>query len=152
MYNVSLLIASEVLFSTNTGHLTQSWLAGKDWGQEEKGVGDRGWDGWMSSLTQWTWVWVNSRKWWKTGTPGVLQSVGSQRVGHDLATEQQQSFLIALKVIFSTKWMRYLGKKKVKGKKRLLISVLFTLRNHNLCYHPTWQPPATYGHLLFNYH
>ena len=52
------------------------------------GEGDnRGWDGWMASLTQWTWVWVNSRGWWWTGRPGVLQSMGSQRVGHDWMTE-----------------------------------------------------------------
>ena len=48
---------------------------------------DRGWDGWMASLTQWTWVWVNSGSWWWTGRPGVLQSMGSQRVGHDWVTE-----------------------------------------------------------------
>ena len=48
---------------------------------------DRGWDGWMASPTQWTWVWVNSRSWWWTGRPGVLQFMGSQRVGHDWATE-----------------------------------------------------------------
>ena len=48
---------------------------------------DRGWDGWMASLTQWTWVWVNSGSWWWTGKPGVLQSMGSQRVGHDWAAE-----------------------------------------------------------------
>ena len=50
------------------------------------GEGDnRGWDGWMASPTQWTWVWVNSRSWWWTGRPGVLQFMGSQRVGHDWA-------------------------------------------------------------------
>ena len=48
---------------------------------------DRGWDGWMASLTRRTWVWVNSRSWWWTGRPGVLQFMGSQRVGHDWATE-----------------------------------------------------------------
>ena len=48
---------------------------------------DRGWDGWMASPTQWTWVWASSRSWWWTGRPGVLQSMGSQRVGHDWATE-----------------------------------------------------------------
>ena len=48
---------------------------------------DRGWDGWMASLTGWTWVWVNSRSWWWTGRPGVLWFMGSQRVGHDWATE-----------------------------------------------------------------
>ena len=48
---------------------------------------DRGWDGWMASPTQWTWVWVNSRSWWWTGRPGVLRFMGSQRVGHDWATE-----------------------------------------------------------------
>ena len=45
------------------------------------------WDGWMASLTQWTWVWVNSRSWWRTGSPGVLRFMGSQRVRHDWATE-----------------------------------------------------------------
>ena len=47
---------------------------------------DRGWNGWMTSPTQWTWVWANSRRWWRTGKPGVLQSVGSQRVGPDWET------------------------------------------------------------------
>ena len=48
---------------------------------------DRGWDGWMASPTRWTWVWTSSRSWWWTEKPGVLQSIGSQRVGHDWATE-----------------------------------------------------------------
>ena len=50
----------------------------------------RGWQrmiGWMASLTRWTWVWVNSGSWWWTGRPGVLQFMGSQRVGHDWLTE-----------------------------------------------------------------
>ena len=69
----------------------KSWLIGKDsdagrkWGQEEKGM--TGWDGWMASLTLWIWVWVNSGSWWWTGRPGVLRFMGSQRVGHDWATE-----------------------------------------------------------------
>ena len=48
---------------------------------------DREWDGWMASLTQWMWVWVNSGSWWWTGRPGVLRFMGSQRVGHDWATD-----------------------------------------------------------------
>ena len=49
---------------------------------------DRGWDGWMASPTQWTWVWVNSRSWWcVTERPGVLQFMGLQRVGHNWVTE-----------------------------------------------------------------
>ena len=69
----------------------KSWLTGKDpdaekdWGQEEKGM--TGWDGWMASPTQWTWVWASSRSWWWTGKPGVLQSMGLQRVRHDWVTE-----------------------------------------------------------------
>ena len=52
------------------------------------GEGDnRGWDGWMASPTQWMWVWVNSRRWWWTGRPGMLRFMGSQRVGHDWETE-----------------------------------------------------------------
>ena len=56
--------------------------------------GDRGWDGWMASLTQCTWVWASSRRWWRAGKPGVLQSMGSQRVGHNWATEKQQRLLL----------------------------------------------------------
>jgi len=53
-----------------------------------EGEGDnRGLDGWMASLTWWAWVWVNSGSWWWTGRPGVLQVMGSQRVGYDWATE-----------------------------------------------------------------
>ena len=56
------------------------------------GEGDnRGWDGWMVSPTQWTWVWVNSESWWWTGRPGVPWFIGLQRVGHDWATELNRS-------------------------------------------------------------
>ena len=48
---------------------------------------NRGWEGWMASLTQWRWVWVDSGSWWWTGRPGVLWSMSSQRVGHNWATE-----------------------------------------------------------------
>ena len=52
------------------------------------GEGDnRGWDGWMASPTQWTWVWVDSGSWWWTGRPGVLRFMGSQRVRHYWVTE-----------------------------------------------------------------
>ena len=51
---------------------------------------DRGWDGWMASLAQRTWIWANSGRQWRTGKPDILQSMGSRRVGYNLATEQQQ--------------------------------------------------------------
>ena len=66
----------------------KSWLiwkdpdAGKDWRWEEKGTTEDEMVGW-ASLTQWTWVWVNSGSWWWIGRPGVLQSMGLQRVRHD---------------------------------------------------------------------
>ena len=47
---------------------------------------DRGWDGWMASLTQWTWVWARSGRWWWTGRPGVLHSLGLQKIRHDWAS------------------------------------------------------------------
>ena len=50
--------------------------AGKDWEQEEKGP--TGWDGWMASLTQWTWLWANSARWWRAGMLGMLQSMKLQ--------------------------------------------------------------------------
>ena len=70
----------------------KNWLtgkdpdAGKDWRWEDKD-GDRRWDGWIASLTQRTWVWINPGSWWRTGSPGMLQSMGSQRVGHNWMTE-----------------------------------------------------------------
>ena len=66
-------------------HLKRPWC----WeGLGAAGEGDnRGWDGWMASRTRWTWVWVNSGSWWRTGRPGVLRFMGSQRVGHDWVTE-----------------------------------------------------------------
>ena len=50
-------------------------------------VDNRGWDGWMAPPTRWIWFWTSSGSWWWTGRPGMLQSMGSQRVGHDWATE-----------------------------------------------------------------
>ena len=74
------------------GHLMQTagssektLMLGNTEGRRRRG--NREWDGWMASPTQWTWVWANSGRQWRTGKPGV--SMGSQRVGHDLVTEQQ---------------------------------------------------------------
>ena len=68
-------------------------LPGRLWCWERLKTGgegdDRGWDRWMASPIQWTWVWANLGRWWRTGKPGVLQSMRSQKVGHDLATKQQ---------------------------------------------------------------
>ena len=68
-------------------HLKRPWCW--DW-QKAGGEGDsRGWDGWMASVTQWTWVWVGSRSWWWAGTPGMLQSMELQRITHNLAIEHK---------------------------------------------------------------
>ena len=55
----------------------------------QQGDDDRGWDGWMASLAQWTWVWARSGRWWRTGKPSMLQSMGPQSVGRDWATEKE---------------------------------------------------------------
>ena len=77
----------------------KSWLIGKDpdaernWGQEEKGTTEdemAGWHHWLDRC----WVWVNSGSWWWTGRPGVLRFMGSQRVGHDWATELKWTYKI----------------------------------------------------------
>ena len=106
------------------GHLM--WRAdslGKPWCREALkagGEGDnRGWDGWMASLIQWTWVWANSRRWWRTGRPGILQSMGSQRVGHNWATEQQllsiDRFLLVKMRFSGSRWWRCLEWRLVPG-------------------------------------
>ena len=68
------------------GHLMRRAHWKRPWCWEGFGAGGEGmtgWDGWMASLTRWTWVWVNSGSWWWTGIPGMLPSMGSHRVGHD---------------------------------------------------------------------
>ena len=74
------------------GHLMRRTDSlGKTWYWERLKVGgkggDRGWDGWMASPSRWRWVWASFGGWWWTGKPGVLQSLGSQRVRHNWATE-----------------------------------------------------------------
>ena len=67
-----------------TDSLEKPWC----WERLKAGEGNnREWDGWMASPSRWTWVWVSSGSWWWTGRPGMLQSMGSQRVGNDWATE-----------------------------------------------------------------
>ena len=71
-------------------HWKRHWC----WKILKAGEGDnRGWDGWMASLTQWTWVWVNSGSWWWTRRPGVPRFMRSQRVRHDWATELNSFYL-----------------------------------------------------------
>ena len=67
---------SRMVFARGSEHLKRPWC----WESLKAGGegDDTGWDGWMASLTQWTWVWINSGSWWWTGRPGVLQSKGSQ--------------------------------------------------------------------------
>ena len=91
------------------GHLMQKADSfERPWCWETLGAGgegdNRGWDGWMASLTQWTWVWVNSGSWWWTGRPGVLQFMELQRVGHNWVTELN--------------WLRYLGEKNSSTAKK----------------------------------
>ena len=86
----------------------KSWFIGKDWCWEGLGAGgegdDRGWDGWMASRIQWTWVLVNSRRWWWTGRPGVLRFMGSQRVGHDWVTELSWTELKKMQIWLNRQW------------------------------------------------
>ena len=82
----------------------KSWLMKRPWCWERLKVweegDDRGWDGWMASLTRRMWVWVNSGSWWWTGRPGVLWFMGSQRVRHDWATELNWHRLLTKTIFF----------------------------------------------------
>ena len=76
-------------------------LLGRIEGRKRRG--NRGWNGYMASLAQWVWVWANSGRSWRAGNPGMLQSMGSQWVRPDWATEQQQHiawFFVCLFVSF----------------------------------------------------
>ena len=93
------------------------------WCWEGLGVGekgdDRGWDGWMASPTRWTWVWMNSGSWWRTGRPGVLQFMGLQRVRHNWATElnwkqgsQSPLYVFQQRLKKAEDWESFIGEKE----------------------------------------
>ena len=87
------------------GHLMWTpWKRPWCWERSKAGrEGDkRGWDCWMASPTQWTWAWAISGRWWRTGKPGVLPSMDSQRVRHAWVTEQQQQVLTWGNPVLST--------------------------------------------------
>ena len=83
------------------------WLRLKAGGEGE----DRGWDSWMASPTQWTWVWASSGSWWWTGKPGMLQSMGC-RVRHNWATELNTAFGLYMGIS-----VRYILKSETAGSK-----------------------------------
>ena len=100
-------------------------------GLEAGGEGDdRGWDGWMASLIRWTWVWVKSGSWWWTGRPGVLRFMGSQRVGHDWATELNA--ITSLFQMFSTTQTSSFPVLWLVGTEPHLVSCLSTKRTSQI--------------------
>ena len=76
-----------LMWRANSLEKTLCWERLKTEGE----AGDGGWDGWMASLTQWTWTCANSKRWWETEKPGVRQSMGSQTIRHNLAAEQSRT-------------------------------------------------------------
>ena len=112
------------------------------WCWEGLGAGeegdDRGWDGWMASLTGWTWVWVNSRSWWWTGRPGVLWFMGSQRVGHDWATElnwTDAEYKVTCSLYISARcperWCNWLLVRTIGGEGKMKIYLFLLDKNPN---------------------
>ena len=83
MLNLKLQYSGHLMQRTDSLEKTLCWQRLKAGGEGD----DRGWDGWMASLTRWTWIWVNSESWWWTGGPGVQKFTGLQRVRQDWATE-----------------------------------------------------------------
>ena len=110
------------------GHLMQrtnssekTLMLGKIEGRRE-GEG-RGWDGWMTSPTQWTWAWASSRCWWWTGKPDMLQSIGSQRVGNDWETELNWILPLSQTQVNNKRW--YVLNNFPNYQKLIIILVLF---------------------------
>ena len=100
---------------------------------------DRGWDDWIASPTQWTWVWVGSTCWWWTGRPGVLQFMGSQRVRHDWVTELNWTELcmkIYSPIRMETQWWaRHSGNLNSCYVQDYILEKLITLwKNPNECF------------------
>ena len=80
---------TSAIWCKEPAHWKRPWC----WGKFRAGGegGNWGWDSLLASPTQWTWIWPNSGRYWKTGKPGVLWSMGLQRVKKDLVTKQQWS-------------------------------------------------------------
>ena len=91
VFNLSDYYHSHIFITVPDLHAQELTHWKRPWCWERLKAGGEGenrrWDGWMASLTWWMWLWENSRSWWWTGKTGVLQSMGSQRVRHDWATE-----------------------------------------------------------------
>ena len=88
MLKLNLQYLGHLVWRVNS--LEKTLILGKTEGRRRRD--DKGWDGWMASPTGWTWVWANSGSWWWTGRPGVLQSMGLQKVGHKWAAEVNDDF------------------------------------------------------------
>ena len=85
MLRLTLQYFDHLMWRANSLKNTRCWERLRAEGEGD----DRGWDGWMASLTQQTWVWATPERQWRTRKPGVMQSMGFERVGHNQATEQQ---------------------------------------------------------------
>jgi len=100
---------------------------------------DRGWDGWMASLTQWTWVSVNSRSWWWTARPGMLRFMGSQRVGHDWGTDLIWSDVICLLYV-KLRMLYPIEKELIFWAICSLITIRHIFKVHKQCHHTYYSP------------
>ena len=97
----------------------KNWLTGKDPDAGRlKAEGDDRWDGWMESLTWWTWVWASSGRWWWTGKPGLLQSMGSKRVWHDWETELNWTWEIRASPLLPSTGYKWVTSMLVSNRKR----------------------------------
>ena len=94
---------------------------------------DIGWDSWMASPTQWRWVWVNSRTWWWIGRPGVLQSMGSQRVGHDWVSDLNWTDCLCKVRGFQGVWKERKETGEKKNSKLIPTLILQTLGVWSMC-------------------
>ena len=106
-------------------------ILGKIEGRRRRG--HRGCDGWVASPTQWIWVWVNSGSWWWTGKPGVLQSMGLQRVGHGRAE-------LYLLVILYHSWFLMVLFQVSRNLLKLMSIESVMLSNHLILCHPLLLP------------
>ena len=118
--------------------------------------GSRGWDGWMATLIQWTWTFANSGRWWGTGKPVVLQSMGLWRIRHDLVTEQQQSTgrpTDLLHLMFRKQLTRFGGNCKAQegrpqaAVERLDDTFMADVRFHSFWVLGPWRGVVNFSHL-----
>ena len=132
MLNLKLIYFGHLMWRTESLKRPKWWERLRAGGER----GDRGWDGWMALPTQWTWVWANSGRYWRTGKPGVLQFLGLQRVGYNLVLNNHNSAKVTAYIIFPNAQRTLFRLDHMSSHKKIL--KVKKMKSYQALFQPQW--------------